>query len=196
MRRLVDVSVAALAGTVLLPIMALVALAVAAAMGRPICFRQMRSGRGGAGFELVKFRTMTQERDAAGRLLDDAARLTRTGRFLRRCRLDELPQLWNVLKGEMSLIGPRPLLAQTIAAMGEPGIRRGAVRPGLTGWSQVNGNTLLSDAEKLELDLWYIEHRSLWLDLRIVARTFQVLAFGERRSKAGSRGLRACAPSS
>lgn len=196
MRRLIDFATAAVVGTSLLPIMALIGLAVAATMGRPICFRQTRSGRGGKPFKLVKFRTMTDARDATGRLLDDELRLTRTGRLLRRLRLDELPQLWNVLKGEMSLIGPRPLLVETVAAMGEPGIRRGSVRPGLTGWSQVNGNTLLSDAEKLELDLWYIENRSLWLDLLIVAKTFCVLLLGERRSTAGSKGAPTCARSS
>ena len=196
MRRFIDILFAAVAGTALLPGVAALALAVLATSGRPVWFRQLRSGRDGKPFRLIKFRTMTDARDAAGRLLSDELRLTRFGRIMRRMRLDELPQLWNVLKGDMSLIGPRPLLPQTVAAMGEPGRRRGAVRPGLTGWSQVNGNTLLSDAEKLRLDLWYLDNRSAWLDLRIIVMTVRVIAFGERlTSGRSSKGGRACAPS-
>jgi lipopolysaccharide/colanic/teichoic acid biosynthesis glycosyltransferase len=123
---------------------------------------------------------MTESRDAAGRLLPDEARLTALGRLIRRTRLDELPELWNILKGEMALIGPRPLLPATVASFGEAGRRRGMVRPGLTGWAQVNGNTLLSDADKLALDLWYVDHRSWRLDARIVVKTLGVVLFGER----------------
>jgi lipopolysaccharide/colanic/teichoic acid biosynthesis glycosyltransferase len=123
---------------------------------------------------------MEDRRDATGRLLPDAARLRPCGRFLRRLRLDELPELWNVLRGDMALVGPRPLLPQDVAAMGADGERRGGVRPGLTGWAQVNGNTRLDTRDKLVLDLWYIEHRSLRLDLRIFLRTLATLIAGEQ----------------
>jgi lipopolysaccharide/colanic/teichoic acid biosynthesis glycosyltransferase len=127
---------------------------------------------------------MNGARDGDGRLLPDSQRITPVGRALRATRLDELPQLWNVLIGDMSLIGPRPLLPETIADAGADGWSRGRIRPGLTGWAQVNGNTLLSDADKIALDNWYISHRSLGLDLRIVARTLLVSLRGERRDAA------------
>lgn len=180
MRRSLDIGVALFGGLVALPVAALVALAVALTIGRPVLFRQQRAGRGGTPFTLVKFRTMTEARDAQGRLLDDAARTPPFGRWLRRSRLDELPELLNIARGDMSLVGPRPLLPATVAAMGSRGARRGAMRPGLTGWAQVNGNTLLADDDKLALDLWYIDHASLRLDLAIVLRTIGVVLLGER----------------
>ena len=179
MRRTVDIAVGGCAGLLLLPLLAVTWFLVLIALGRPVLFVQTRSGWRGAPFRLLKFRTMTNERDAAGELLRDELRATSLGRLLRRTRLDELPSFWNVVKGEMSLIGPRPLLPQTVAAMGEAGVARGAVRPGLTGWAQVNGNALLSDQEKLTLDLWYIRRRSLRLDVLIVYRTLKVLVLGE-----------------
>lgn len=187
MRRLIDV-VVALGGLILLsPVMLLIALAVAAFMGRPIFFRQRRVGRGGAPFDLVKFRTMNDTRDAAGDLLDDDRRTTTLGRLLRRTRLDELPELWNVLTGEMSVIGPRPLPDSVpIAAATDP--LRTAMRPGLTGWAQVNGNALLDDRDKLALDLWYVEHASLKLDLLILARTIGVILHGDRINQRAVRG--------
>jgi lipopolysaccharide/colanic/teichoic acid biosynthesis glycosyltransferase len=123
---------------------------------------------------------MRNLKDSGGRLLDDGARLTLTGRVLRRTRLDELPELWNILRHEMNLVGPRPLLPETVAAMGEGGIVRGAVRPGLTGWAQVNGNALLRDVDKLALDVWYVRNRSLRLDLTIILKTLVVIFRGER----------------
>jgi lipopolysaccharide/colanic/teichoic acid biosynthesis glycosyltransferase len=172
--------IAALAALVLLPIMAIVASSVILSLGRPIFFKQRRAGANGENFDLVKFRTMRDLRDSGGRLLADSARLTLTGRVLRRARLDELPELWNVLRREMNLVGPRPLLPETVAAMGEGGIVRGAVRPGLTGWAQVNGNALLRDVDKLTLDLWYVRNRSLRLDLAIILKTLVVIFRGER----------------
>ena len=184
MRRLVDILVAGGAGLLLLPVLAVTWLLVLAFLGRPALFVQTRSGRRGLPFRLVKFRTMTNERDAAGELLSDHLRMTTLGRLLRRSRLDEAPSFWNILKGEMSLVGPRPLLPQTVTAMGEAGRERGSVRPGLTGWAQVNGNALLSDSEKLALDLWYIRRRSLRLDVLIVCRTLKVIVFGEHVDRA------------
>lgn len=171
-----------------LPAMALLALLVAISMGRPVIFRQARSGKDGKDFTLVKFRSMSDARDARGDLLPDADRTTMVGSFLRRSRLDELPGLLNVVRGEMNFVGPRPLLPQTIASKGEAGRRRGAVAPGITGWAQVNGNTLLTLDEKIALDLWYIEHRSWTLDLQIILRTLLVMIGGERRSAPAAPG--------
>ncbi|MCX8474755.1 MAG: sugar transferase [Sphingomonas sp.] len=165
----------------ILPMMLIVAGLVVCSLGRPVLFRQMRSGKGGTPFRMVKFRTMRELRDEAGDLLPDALRTTGVGRFLRRSRLDELPELVNVIAGDMNLVGPRPLLPETIAEMGEGGVLRGSVRPGLTGLAQVSGNTLLGRDEKLALDTWYVRNRSWWLDWRIVLRTVAVVIAGERR---------------
>jgi lipopolysaccharide/colanic/teichoic acid biosynthesis glycosyltransferase len=162
------------------PLMLLVAAAVAVMLGRPVLFRQRRAGHQGREFDLVKFRSMRDLRDSDGRLLPDAQRITRFGALLRRSRLDELPELWNIARGEMSFVGPRPLLRETVQAMGTAAVQRCRVRPGLTGWAQVNGNALLSDSDKLALDLWYIDNRSLVRDGKIVLRTFATLARGER----------------
>lgn len=186
-RRFFDVITCALALVPAIPLMGLIALTIAATMGRPVLFHQDRMGRSGHVFRLIKFRTMRHISDGNGQLLPDEKRLTGIGRLLRRTRLDELPELWNILKGDMSLIGPRPLLAETVAAMGDKGLRRMAIRPGLTGWAQVNGNTRLSDADKLALDLWYIENASFRLDALIIVKTIGVVLFGERvnRSELG-----------
>ncbi len=164
-----------------LPLLTVLAVLVGLSMGRPVLFRQMRSGKGGAGFVLIKFRSMSDARDATGELLPDDKRITLVGRLLRRTRLDELPGLANVLRGEMNFVGPRPLLVRTIADKGEAGRRRGEVSPGITGWAQVNGNTLLTLDEKIALDLWYIDNRTMWLDLQIILRTLLVMVGGERR---------------
>lgn len=180
MRRPFDIGLSLSGGLLLLPMMLLIGAAIILSMGRPVLFRQSRSGANGRSFDMVKFRTMADIRDAAGQPLPDCVRITRLGRALRRTRVDELPELWNVLKGEMSLVGPRPLLAETIEQMGADGIARGAVRPGLTGWAQVNGNALLSDRDKLALDLWYVRNASLALDLAILVKTIGVVLCGER----------------
>ncbi|WP_231958642.1 sugar transferase [Altererythrobacter sp. B11] len=153
---------------------------MAATLGRPILFVQERSGLGQRSFHLIKFRTMRNDRDARGDLLPDAMRTSRFGAILRRTRLDELPGLVNVMRGDMALVGPRPLLPETVAAMGHSGLARAEVRPGMTGWAQVTGNTLLSNEQKFARDLWYIENRSWRLDAVILLRTVRVVLLGER----------------
>jgi len=185
--RLTDILFSATALCLSAPVMGVIACAIVLTDGRPILFRQVRIGKHGRPFTVVKFRTMADRRDQEGRLLPDAQRTTPLGRFLRRSRLDELPQFWNVLTGAMALIGPRPLLPQTIAKAGETGRLRCAVPPGLTGWAQVNGNALLTERDKFALDLWYIANRSLWLDLRILARTAVVALRGERSNLSSIR---------
>lgn len=165
------------------PIQAVVALLVALQLGRPIMFRQERVGRAGRTIMVPKLRSMTDARDASGALLPDHARQTGFTRILRRLRLDELPQLWAILDGRMALVGPRPLLASTLAEFGVLADRRNEVRPGLTGWAQVSGNTRLSDVEKMALDLWYVAHRSTALDLRIIGETVGVALRGEHRDE-------------
>ncbi|MHA7819580.1 MAG: sugar transferase [Erythrobacter sp.] len=163
------------------PLLLVLSLVCLIVEGRPVLFLQNRSGKAKEPFMLFKFRTMRDARDRHGELLSDAERVTALGRFLRRSRLDELPGLVNVLRGEMEFVGPRPLLPTTIDELGDAGSKRCAVRPGLTGWSQVNGNTLLTLNEKVALDLWYIDNRSVLLDLKILALTLFVMIGGEKR---------------
>lgn len=151
--------------------MAVIALAVARNLGRPVLFRQRRPGHLGKPFEILKFRTMRDATGADGRLLPDRERVTRLGRFLRTTSLDELPELVNVLRGEMSLVGPRPLAMQYLPYYSERERKRFDVKPGITGWAQINGRSRISWDEKLELDVWYCEHRTLRLDLRILILT-------------------------
>ncbi|MEM7666569.1 MAG: sugar transferase [Pseudomonadota bacterium] len=165
---------------VLSPVMLTLWLICAIVQGRPVLFRQYRSGKGTIPFRLLKFRSMRDIRDENGGLLPDDQRVTGIGTFLRRSRLDELPGLVNVLRGEMAFVGPRPLLPATIEELGSRGWKRCAVKPGLTGWSQVNGNTLLTLDRKINLDLWYIDNRSAFLDLRILALTVLVMIGGEK----------------
>jgi len=155
----------------LLPPLALVALLVRVKLGSPVLFRQLRPGLRCQPFTLYKFRTMTDARDAQGRLLPDAERLTRLGRFLRSTSADELPELFNVLKGDMSLVGPRPLLMQYLDRYTPEQMRRHEVKPGITGWAQVNGRNAITWEQKFALDVWYVDHRSLGLDLKILALT-------------------------
>lgn len=170
-KRVLDFLLAAAAAITLAPLAAFAAAGVAVTMGRPVLFRQARVGRKGVLFNLYKFRTMTVARDPAGRLLPDNARLTTVGRLLRCTSLDELPQLWNVLRGEMSLVGPRPLLPEYLPRYTERQNLRHRVLPGITGWAQVNGRNAIGWRERLEMDAWYAEHWSLTLDARILART-------------------------
>ncbi|BAP13836.1 sugar transferase [Alcanivorax sp. NBRC 101098] len=171
MKRLMDI-VGALAGLLLLaPVIILLAVLVRIKLGSPVLFRQTRPGMAGHVFEMTKFRTMTNSCNASGELLSDAERLTGFGQFLRSSSLDELPELWNVLKGEMSLVGPRPLLLEYLPLYSERQARRHEIRPGITGWAQVNGRNALSWDEKFELDVWYVENRNLWLDLKILFMT-------------------------
>lgn len=176
-KRIFDLLVVLSAAPLWLPLLALLALLVRIRLGSPVLFRQRRPGSGERVFELVKFRTMTDARDAEGNLLSDAARLTPFGCWLRATSLDELPELWNVLRGEMSLVGPRPLLVQYLIRYSDQQRRRHEVPPGLTGWAQVNGRNALSWEEKFALDVWYVENRSWWLDLKILYLTvWQVIA--------------------
>lgn len=140
-------------------------------LGRPVLFKQLRPGLRGQAFQLLKFRTMTNERDADGALLPDSERLPDFGRFLRSTSLDELPELWNVIKGEMSLVGPRPLLMEYIDYYSVEQSRRHEVRPGMTGWAQVKGRNNLSWGEKFALDIWYVDNYSIWLDFKILLLT-------------------------
>lgn len=162
----------ALCGLILLsPVFIAVSVLVWLSMGSPIVFRQERPGRLARPFMLLKFRTMSSERDASGKLLPDAERLTNIGRFLRATSLDELPQLWNVLRGDMSLVGPRPLLMEYLARYSQEQARRHDVMPGITGWAQINGRNALNWEEKFTLDTWYVDYWSLWLDLKILSMT-------------------------
>lgn len=167
-----------------LPLLLLWAL-VRRELGSPVLFRQIRPGLQGRPFMMIKFRTMTDKCGADGELLPDAQRLTSFGRFLRATSLDELPELWNVLRGEMSLVGPRPLLMEYLPLYSPEQARRHEVRPGITGWAQVNGRNALSWEERFKLDVWYVDHRSLWLDLRILWLTVRKVIVREGISAQG-----------
>lgn len=176
------------AGTGLLlfsPVLIIVFLMVRLQIGSPVIFRQTRPGRGSKPFNMIKFRTMRDVIDAKGNPLPDAERLTRLGRFLRSSSLDELPELWNVLKGDMSLVGPRPLLMEYLSLYSPEQARRHEVRPGITGWAQVNGRNAISWDEKFALDVWYVDNRSLWLDLKIIWLTVRKVVRREGISAAG-----------
>ena len=170
-KRLFDLVVATAAIVVTSPLLLMVAAAVRVTLGAPVLFRQRRPGLNGVPFEIVKFRTLTDQRDASGTLLDDAQRMTALGRWLRRTSLDELPELFNVVRGEMSLVGPRPLLMQYLTRYTARQARRHEVRPGITGLAQVSGRNLVTWEERFEIDVWYVEHWSFGLDLRILGRT-------------------------
>ncbi|MEF2229379.1 MAG: sugar transferase [Pseudodesulfovibrio sp.] len=185
MKRLTDLAVAALALLLLWPLLLLLALLVRVNLGSPVLFRQVRPGLHGRPFTILKFRTMRDAAGSDGRLLPDAKRLTRFGRFLRSASLDELPELWNVLVGHMSLVGPRPLLMQYLERYTPRQARRHEVRPGITGWAQVNGRNALSWEDKFELDVWYVDNRSLALDLRILWLTLASVLRREGVSQPG-----------
>jgi lipopolysaccharide/colanic/teichoic acid biosynthesis glycosyltransferase len=184
-KRGIDVVGSALALVILSPLLAAVALAVRVRLGSPVLFRQARPGKDGALFTLLKFRTMSDARDASGSLLPDADRLTPLGRRLREWSLDELPEFVNVLRGDMSLVGPRPLLPEYLGRYNERQARRHAVKPGLTGVAQLDGRNLTSWADRLELDVWYVEHWSLSLDAKLMARTIGAVL---RRSGISAEG--------
>ncbi len=185
MKRLFDIVLSIVCLLVLaLPLFALMWL-VRHNLGSPVLFTQVRPGLYGKPFRMVKFRTMTDERDASGTLLPDAQRLTAFGRFLRATSLDELPELWNVLRGEMSLVGPRPLLMEYLPLYSPKQARRHEVRPGITGWAQVNGRNAISWADKFALDVWYVDHRSLWLDFRILWLTVRKVLVRDGITAAG-----------
>ena len=166
-------------------LVAVIAVGLRLTQGKPVFFRQRRPGRNGEPFTLLKFRTMTANRGSDGKLLADQDRLTRLGRLIRRTSLDELPEMLNVLKGEMSLVGPRPLLMQYIGRYSKQQARRHEVLPGITGWAQVNGRNALTWEEKFDFDLWYVDNVSFWLDLKILGLTVWKVLKGEGLSAAG-----------
>lgn len=168
MKRLVDVAGSGLGLIILAPVVGVLSILIWRYMGTPVLFRQIRPGRNGKPFQMIKFRTMLNEHGADGELLSDEERLTRLGRFLRSTSLDELPELWNVMNGDMSLVGPRPLLMEYLPLYSSEQARRHEARPGITGWAQVNGRNALSWEEKFALDVWYVDNQSFWLDLKIL----------------------------
>jgi lipopolysaccharide/colanic/teichoic acid biosynthesis glycosyltransferase len=184
-KRILDATAAAVGLVVLAPVLAATALAVRVGIGSPVLFRQVRPGLHGRPFRMLKFRTMRDAADASGQPLPDAERLTRLGRFLRSTSLDELPELWNVLRGEMSLVGPRPLLMEYLPLYSPEQARRHEVRPGITGWAQVNGRNAIGWDERFRLDVWYVDHRSLRLDLRILLMTLKKVFAREGISQEG-----------
>lgn len=171
MKRLFDI-VASLCGLILVsPIIAIVAWKISRKLGSPVLFRQVRPGKDGKPFEMIKFRSMCDAMDANGRLLPDSERMTPFGAMLRATSLDELPELWNVLKGDMSLVGPRPLLMKYLPLYSATQYRRHEARPGITGWAQINGRNAISWEDKFKLDVWYVDNRTLWLDIKILLLT-------------------------
>lgn len=185
MKRVFDVLVSATALVLLSPILAITAWMVRRNLGSPVLFKQVRPGLHGEPFEMIKFRTMRDAVDADGNILPDSQRLTKFGQRLRASSLDELPELWNVLKSDMSLVGPRPLLMEYLPLYDDFQRRRHDVRPGITGWAQVNGRNALSWQQKFELDVWYVENRSFLLDLRILWLTVKKVVVREGISAEG-----------
>ncbi|PKO46329.1 MAG: sugar transferase [Betaproteobacteria bacterium HGW-Betaproteobacteria-22] len=171
LKRIFDLTLIAISLPLLIPIFVLVAILVRLKLGKPILFYQVRPGLSAKPFVLAKFRTMTDERDSVGDLLPDDVRLTHFGKLLRSTSLDELPGLWSVIKGDMSMVGPRPLLIQYLDRYTPEQARRHSVRPGITGWAQVNGRNAISWEEKFKLDVWYVDHQSIWLDIKILLLT-------------------------
>jgi sugar transferase EpsL len=186
MKRAFDITASASALVVLSPLLLAIAALVRLRLGSPVFFSQLRPGMKGRTFRIWKFRTMNDRRDAAGRLLSDAERLTSFGQRLRASSMDELPELWNVLRGDMSLVGPRPLLTEYLGRYTPEEARRHEVRPGLTGWAQINGRNASSWDERLRLDVWYVDHRNFLLDLRILLKTVTIVLRKEGISAADS----------
>lgn len=184
-KRLIDLLGSVLGLIVSAPLMALLGAVVRSRLGSPALFRQTRPGLNAEPFELVKFRTMTDERDADGELLPDDQRLAPFGAWLRSSSLDELPELWNVVRGDMSLVGPRPLLMEYVPRYSPRQARRHEVRPGITGWAQVNGRNAPDWEERLEMDVWYVDNRTFLLDLRILGRTLVAVVRREGISREG-----------
>jgi len=185
-KRLLDIVCALVILLLLMPVLLVLILLVAVFLGRPVFFKQTRPGYRAVPFQMIKFRTMTDARDAEGKLLPDAQRLTRFGKFLRATSLDELPELWNVLKGEMSLVGPRPLLMEYLPLYSAEQMRRHKVKPGITGWAQVNGRNAISWTEKFNYDICYVSHYSFWLDIKILLMTCKKVFIREGITQAGS----------
>lgn len=185
MKRIFDFTVAAIGLVFILPVMLVTALLVKRKMGMPVIFKQKRPGRDGKPFVLYKFRTMTNQKNDSGELLVDSERLTNTGVWLRQFSLDELPQLINVMKGDLSIVGPRPLLMQYLPLYNDRQRKRHSVKPGITGWAQVNGRNAISWEEKFEMDVWYTENRSFMLDMKIIYMTIRKVSSREGISQEG-----------
>jgi lipopolysaccharide/colanic/teichoic acid biosynthesis glycosyltransferase len=185
-KRLFDICVSVVAIALLSPLLFVTMFVTRIKLGGPVFFRQQRPGLHGQPFEMVKFRTMTGSRDSQGNLLPDGERLTAYGRFLRSTSIDELPELWNVLKGDMSLVGPRPLLMEYLPLYSAEQRRRHEVRPGVTGWAQINGRNAISWDEKFALDIWYVDNRSFFLDLKILSLTAKNVLIRRGVNAAGS----------
>jgi lipopolysaccharide/colanic/teichoic acid biosynthesis glycosyltransferase len=185
LKRSFDICAAALALVIIWPFLLVLMVAVRCRIGSPVFFAQMRVGHKGSQFQIFKFRTMTDERDEFGQLLPDAIRLTAFGRFLRSTSLDELPELCNILRGDMSFVGPRPLLVEYLSLYSARQALRHEVRPGLTGWAQINGRNSLSWQDRLEMDVWYVENRSFTLDLLILFKTMSKVIKREGINSAG-----------
>lgn len=171
MKRIFDIVVSLIALILLSPVIAITAFLIKVKIGTPVIFTQERPGLNGEPFRVYKYRSMTDERDINGELLADNVRLTSFGKVIRKLSLDELPQLWNVLKGNMSFVGPRPLLMEYMDLYNENQLKRHDVRPGITGWAQVNGRNTITWEKKFEFDVWYVEHQSFWLDMKILFMT-------------------------
>ena len=171
LKRLVDLAISSLVLLFMLPFLVVLALVVRAKLGTPVFFKQIRPGLHCKTFDIIKFRSMNNVRGADGALLPDAERLTSLGRFLRSSSLDELPELWNIIKGDMSLVGPRPLLVEYLPLYSPDQLRRHDVRPGITGWAQINGRNAISWEDKFKYDVWYVENQSFWLDMKIIWMT-------------------------
>jgi lipopolysaccharide/colanic/teichoic acid biosynthesis glycosyltransferase len=171
MKHIIDYMFGIVLWLIFSPVIVMLSMMIGVSIGRPVFFRQMRPGLRGRPFYIVKFRTMTDGRDSSGRLLPDEKRITRFGLLLRSTSLDELPELYNVLKGEMSLVGPRPLLMEYLDRYTPEQFKRHDVKPGITGWAQINGRNAISWDQKFDFDLWYVQNHTLWLDLKILAKT-------------------------
>lgn len=185
LKRFFDIIASAIALILLSPIIAIVAWQISRKLGSPVLFRQVRPGLNGKPFTMIKFRTMRDAVDKNGSPLPDAERMTPFGNFLRSTSLDELPELWNVFKGDMSLVGPRPLLMEYLPLYSKEQARRHEVRPGVTGWAQINGRNAISWEEKFKLDVWYVENHSFWLDLKILFLTVKKVFIRDGISAAG-----------
>jgi Sugar transferases involved in lipopolysaccharide synthesis len=185
MKRVLDIIVSFTLLIILSPLIAALTVIIRFKLGSPVFFTQIRSGLEGRPFKILKFRTMTEERDSSGQLLPDELRLTSLGAWMRKYSLDELPQLWNVLKGDMSLVGPRPLLMEYVPLYTPDQARRLLVKPGITGWAQVNGRNAITWEQKFELDVWYVDHRTFWLDIKILLITLKKVLNSEGIAEPG-----------
>lgn len=185
-KRCLDLKVAVITLILASPLLLIVWIVIRAGLGGPVIFRQTRPGLSGCPFVIYKFRTMAERSDANRQPLSDAERLTGLGRLFRALSIDELPQLWNVIKGELSLVGPRPLLMEYLPLYSREQARRHDVKPGITGWAQVNGRNAVSWDERFAHDIWYVEHRSFWLDLKIIGMTMRNVLLRRGISQAGS----------